>query len=77
MQLIPPEKIYSSRVSVRKARESHLIDKARGGGGELVFRPSHKRPINVRFRVAKVRFCQILEYSVPITLAKETKEGKW
>ena len=54
-----------------------MIDKARGGGGELVFRPSHKRPINVRFRVAKVRFCQILEYSVPITLAKETKEGKW
>ena len=28
MQLIPPEKIHSSRDSVRKARESHLIDKA-------------------------------------------------
>ena len=28
MQLIPLEKIYSLRDSVRKARESHLIDKA-------------------------------------------------
>ena len=28
MQLIPLEKIHSSRHSVRKARESHLIDKA-------------------------------------------------
>ena len=28
MQLIPLEKIHSSRDSVRKARESHLIDKA-------------------------------------------------
>ena len=28
MQLIPLEKIHSSRYSVRKARESHLIDKA-------------------------------------------------
>ena len=28
MQLIPPEKIHSSRDSVRKARESHFIDKA-------------------------------------------------
>ena len=28
MQLIPLEKIRSSRDSVRKARESHLIDKA-------------------------------------------------
>ena len=28
MQLIPLEKIYSSRDSVRKARESYLIDKA-------------------------------------------------
>ena len=28
MQLIPLEKIRSSRASVRKARESHLIDKA-------------------------------------------------
>ena len=28
MQLIPREKIHSSRDSVRKARESHLIDKA-------------------------------------------------
>ena len=27
MQLIPLEKIHSSRDSVRKARESHLIDK--------------------------------------------------
>ena len=27
MQLIPQEKIHSSRDSVRKARESHLIDK--------------------------------------------------
>ena len=33
--------------------------------------------INVRFRVAKVRFSQILEYSKHcITLAKERKEGK-
>ena len=31
----------------------------------------------VRFRVAKVRFSQILEYSMHcITLAKERKEGK-
>ena len=28
IQLIPLEKIHSSRDSVRKARESHLIDKA-------------------------------------------------
>ena len=28
MQLIPVEKIHSSRDSVRKARESHMIDKA-------------------------------------------------
>ena len=28
MQLIPLEKIHSSRDSVRKARESHLLDKA-------------------------------------------------
>ena len=28
MQLIPLEKIHSSRDSVREARESHLIDKA-------------------------------------------------
>ena len=28
MQLIPLEKIHSSSDSVRKARESHLIDKA-------------------------------------------------
>ena len=28
MQLIPPEKIHSSRDSIRKARESNLIDKA-------------------------------------------------
>ena len=28
MQLIPPEKFHSSRDSVRKVRESHLIDKA-------------------------------------------------
>ena len=28
MQLIPIEKIHSSRDSVRKARESHLLDKA-------------------------------------------------
>ena len=28
MQLIPLEKIHYSRDSVRKARESHLIDKA-------------------------------------------------
>ena len=28
MQLIPLEKIHSSRDSIRKARESHLIDKA-------------------------------------------------
>ena len=28
MQLIPLEKIHSSRDSVRNARESHLIDKA-------------------------------------------------
>ena len=28
MQLIPLEKIHSSRDSARKARESHLIDKA-------------------------------------------------
>ena len=28
LQLIPLEKIHSSRESVRKARESHLIDKA-------------------------------------------------
>ena len=28
MHLIPLEKIHSSRDSVRKARESHLIDKA-------------------------------------------------
>ena len=28
MKLIPLEKIHSSRDSVRKARESHLIDKA-------------------------------------------------
>ena len=28
MQLIPLEKIHFSRDSVRKARESHLIDKA-------------------------------------------------
>ena len=28
MRLIPLEKIHSSRESVRKARESHLIDKA-------------------------------------------------
>ena len=28
MQLIPLEKIHSSRDSVHKARESHLIDKA-------------------------------------------------
>ena len=28
MQLVPLEKIRSSRDSVRKARESHLIDKA-------------------------------------------------
>ena len=28
MQLIPLEKIHSSRDSVPKARESHLIDKA-------------------------------------------------
>ena len=28
MQLIPLEKIHSSRDTVRKARESHLIDKA-------------------------------------------------
>ena len=33
-----------SRDSVRKARDSHLIDKARGGGGELVFRPSPQTP---------------------------------
>ena len=28
LQLIPLEKVHSSRDSVRKARESHLIDKA-------------------------------------------------
>ena len=28
MQLIPLEEIHSSRDSIRKARESHLIDKA-------------------------------------------------
>ena len=28
VQLIPPEKIHSSRDSVREAGESHLIDKA-------------------------------------------------
>ena len=28
MQLIPLDKIYSSRDSVRKARKLHLIDKA-------------------------------------------------
>ena len=33
--------------------------------------------INIRLRVAKLRFNQILEYSVHcITLAKERKEGK-
>ena len=33
--------------------------------------------INVRFRAAKIRFSQILEYSMHcITLAKERKEGK-
>ena len=31
MHLIPLEKIHSSRDSVRKARESHLIDKAMTG----------------------------------------------
>ena len=34
--------------------------------------------ITVRFRAAKIRFSQILEYCTHcITLAKERKEGKW
>ena len=40
MQLIPLEKIHSSRDSlVRKARESHLIDKAMTGASALGYDP--------------------------------------
>ena len=87
---IPPHKhlLNRRRYSFPKLGQSHctsqILESWPWPWGNLIFTRSAWNTgkafwplINVRFRAAKIRFSQILQYSMYyITLAKERKEGK-